>query len=191
MASYGTRRPLTRALSVYFNLSVIQRVRERCRLRRLNHATAATRATITKTRRTICSSVGVLMLKAVARPIICLCTQGLINHCTESWRAEAAILPSLLFLSATASSRLMTFRLVASSTLYWFLAWILFSAHVLSRPSSTVNSSFFKINLVAYAIYITQRHLDCPVRLFGARLAWNTSTIKLQMNPKESPKLLE
>ena len=151
------------AFSVYFNLSVIQRVRERCRLRRLNHATAATRATITKTRRTICSSVGVLMLKTVARPVICLCTQELINHCTESWRAEPAILSPLLFLSASTSSSLMTFRLVTSSTLYWFLAWILFSTHVLSRPSSTVNSIFSKINLVAHTIYITQRHLDCLV----------------------------
>jgi len=140
--------PLTRTFSVYFNLSVIQRVRERCRLRWLNHATAATRATITKTRRTICSSVGVLMLKTIARPAMCLCTQGLINYWTEWWRAEAAILSSLLFLSATASSSLMTFRLVASSTLYWFLAWILFSTHVLSHHSSTVNSIFSKINLL-------------------------------------------
>jgi hypothetical protein len=41
--------------------------------------------------RTICSSVGVSMLKAIAPPIIYLCIQGLINPSKESPRAEAAI----------------------------------------------------------------------------------------------------
>ena len=42
----------------------------------------------------------------------------------------------------------MTFRLVAPSTLDNFLTWILFTTHVLSHHSSTVNSIFSKIKML-------------------------------------------
>jgi hypothetical protein len=61
---------------------------------------------------------------------------------------RARALSSLLFLSATGSSRLMTFRLVAPSTLGDFSIAILFFTHVLSHHSSTVNSVISKINLL-------------------------------------------
>jgi hypothetical protein len=67
-----------------------------------------------------------------------------------TWRAlvTSRILPSLLFLSSTSSSRLMTFRLVAPSTLSDFSIAILFFTHVFSNHSLTVNSIFYKINLL-------------------------------------------
>jgi hypothetical protein len=48
----------------------------------------------------------------------------------------------------------MTFRLVATSTLDDFSLAILFSSHVLSQHSSTVNSIFSKINLL-YVLFIS------------------------------------
>jgi hypothetical protein len=63
-------------------------------------------------------------------------------------RAKAALLPSLLFLSPTSSSRLMTLLFVHASVGIHFSTAILFFTHVLSPHLSIANSLLPKINLL-------------------------------------------